>query len=449
MRRSSVDLSRLLATLLLAAVALVGGCSNKPQDTASTQAGPLVQVNPPSQSRPAAPTPPASSTQANTPPAGTVTTAPLAPEPTPTTAPSDQPASAAAGLVKPLGTDAVRIGFLVPLSGPNATVGRALLDAAQMALFDLPDGKVILLPRDTELQGEGARAAADSVLAEGAEIIVGPLLSSQVATVAEAARARNVPVVSFSSDRSVAGNGVYIMGYTPEEQVGRVVAYAAAKGMTKFAIYVPETATGRALTAALDEAARKANGTVVQYGTYPQDAEPTNIITLARRFVGSGKPAYEALFLNDSPSRLRLLSQMLAYFDTENSKIKLLGTGQWEDPAILGEPLLIGGWFAAPSPQSAVQFTDRFQQAYGRRPPRVSALGYDAVSLAVALAGENKANAFTAQNLTDPNGFAGFGGIFRFRADGVAEHGLAILEVEARGFKLADPAPDTFQSATN
>ncbi len=76
----------------------------------------------------------------------------------------------------------------------------------------------------------GAAAAADEAIREGAEIIVGPLTSGSTSAIAPVARKANVPVLTFSNDRRIAGNGVYLMSFLPEQEIDRIVAFAASKG---------------------------------------------------------------------------------------------------------------------------------------------------------------------------------------------------------------------------
>ena len=71
----------------------------------------------------------------------------------------------------------IKVGLLLPLSGPAEAIGRDMLDAAQMALFDVGDNKLVLLPRDTAGTPAGARLAAQEVIRDGAEVILGPLLA--------------------------------------------------------------------------------------------------------------------------------------------------------------------------------------------------------------------------------------------------------------------------------
>lgn len=422
----------------------LAACTNQPQ-----QGGNLVEVRPPGQAGQTATGEPAPAVTAA--PQGNVMPGTLEPPVVANDAglPPITPPGAATtlGLKQPR-PDAIRIGLLLPLSGPSAEAGRALLDAAQLALFDMPDDRVLLMPRNSESEADGGpRGAAEALLNDGAEIILGPLFSTQVASVAEVARARNVPVVSFSSDRSVAGNGVYIMGFTPEEQVERIVAYAASQGLSKFAILTPENAYGRVVSNAFDTAVQKARATVVKQGTYPDQGDATRS---AQRFMSGGANFDALLLAAGNVPRLRAVAPSLGYYNLDPTKVRVLGTGVWDDPGVLGEPTLVGAWFSAPGADAKTSFAERFSKSYGRRPPVIASLGYDAVSLAAALGRDRPGGqAFTQQALTDPNGFAGYGGIFRFRPDGIGEHGLSVQEIETRGFKTVDPAPTSFQVPTN
>ena len=124
-----------------------------------------------------------------------------------------------------------RVAILLPLTGPSAALGATLLNAAQLALFHFADRKFELLPHDTHGTPEGAAEAAQFAIADGATLILGPLFSQEVEAVAPAARAAGVRVIAFTSDKRVASDGVFIMGFRPDEQVDRVVRFAYGRGV--------------------------------------------------------------------------------------------------------------------------------------------------------------------------------------------------------------------------
>ncbi|MGB8273690.1 MAG: penicillin-binding protein activator [Alphaproteobacteria bacterium] len=370
----------------------------------------------------------------------------------------------------------VAVGLLVPLSGPQSEVGAALLDAAQMALFDMGDTSLTLLPRDTGGTPEGAARAAREVLDEGARLILGPLLASEVQAVAPEARAAGVNVVAFSTDRTVAAPGVFVMGVLPRDQVFRVVAYAVSQGRTRFAALSPDTAYGSTVVDALKIATVQNNAVVTQVETYSPGA---NMPAVVKRFANyesrraaldaqigeleakgdevsrqaaarlkamgaAGDVGFDAVMIPEGGERLREIAPLLPYYDIDTNKVRLLGTNLWNDVSLGTEPALQGGWFAAPDPGPRAEFMTRFASVYGHRPHGLASLGYDGAALAAVLARESAGPDFSAAALTAAHGFAGVDGIFRFHPDGLSERGLAVLEIRRDAFKVMSPAPEAF-----
>ena len=89
------------------------------------------------------------------------------------------------------------------------------------------------------------------VIGDGANLLIGPLLAHSVHAVAPISRAAGVPVIAFSSDRTVAGSGIYTMGFLPENEVERVVTYALSRGLSRFAVLAPDDAYGATVVSAL------------------------------------------------------------------------------------------------------------------------------------------------------------------------------------------------------
>ena len=375
----------------------------------------------------------------------------------------------------------VRVALLLPLSGRHGKVGADMLDAAQMALFEITGPGFELVPRDTNGTPEGAAEAARSALEDGAQIILGPLLSGSVALAADFARPVGVQIVGFSTDRAVAGDGVYLMGFLPEDQVRRVVSFARFQGMERFASLAPATPYGYAVAEALARAAEENLAVVTKAAFYTPGEDATPIVrdfasydarrallaaekaqvagrtddaskAALQRLANSetyGELPFEAVLLPDGGASLMAIAPLLPYYDIDPAVVRYLGTGQWDDPRIGLEPALIGGWFAAPDPGRRAGFETRFEQFFGRRPARLATLAYDAVALAAVLAGDGGQPDFSRAAITAESGYAGLDGIFRFRPDGTAERGLAVLEVQRNAHRVVDPAPTTFAPAIN
>ena len=140
----------------------------------------------------------------------------------------------------------------------------------------------------------------------------------------------------------------------------------------------------------------------------------------------------------------------LSYYGATRDKVRKLGTGLWDDPRVAGLPHMQGAWFAAPSPKSRAGFENKYQSTYGSRPPRLATLAYDAAALAIVLNRMGLTSkgmpSYDAASITNPNGFAGIDGIFRFGRNGIVQRGLAVLEIRQRRLVEIDPAPKTFQA---
>ncbi|MEX2200649.1 MAG: penicillin-binding protein activator [Dongiaceae bacterium] len=341
----------------------------------------------------------------------------------------------------------VRVALLLPLTGQNAALGRAMQSAAELALFDSGNEQFALVVRDTETPA-GAGGAAQQAIAAGASLILGPLFSTQVSQVAPIARQAGVPVISFSTDRSVAGSDVYVMGILPELQVERVIRYAAALGLQRFAALVPNSTYGRTVVQALNLAAGGGTATVSSVEYY--DTATTDLAPYVERIAGA-RDSYDALLIPEAGDRLRLIAPLLLFYNVDPAEKQILGTTLWSETRLGSEPALQGAWFAAPPLQSWERFDRRYRQLYGEPALRLGTLAYDATALAAALARGAGPEAVAAgaiydrAALTQTDGFAGIDGIFRFRLDGSVERGLAVMELQDGGIVTRDSAPSRFE----
>lgn len=375
-------------------------------------------------------------------------------------APAAPPATAAAPTTQNLRP--VKVGILLPLTGKDQQLGQSMLKAAQMALFDTGYEGFELIPRDTKSSALEAAAAARSVLNNGAELILGPIFSDSVAAVKPIAKQAGVNVIAFSTDWKQAGGGTYIMGFMPFDQIQRVAQFAAARNIRSVGIIAPETDYGTITYSAFQSAANRYGMKIT--GTRRFNPQAREIGATVRNFarfdqrhpvgqaaINAAAPPFEAVFMPVGGDSAKTLASVMTQFDLTPLQVRRLGTGLFDDPSLAREPGLEGAWFAAPSPGARAAFERRFMQSYGYSAPRLATLAYDSTALAAILARrglQSPANrpGYDTDSLMNPNGFAGIDGIFRFRPDGTAERGLAVLEIRRGGINVIEDAPKTFQT---
>ncbi len=379
--------------------------------------------------------------------------------------------------VEPLPPE-VRVGLLLPLSGAAAPLGQDMLDAAQMALFDVGENDIVLLPRDTGGTPDGARQAAEQLIDEGAEVILGPLFSQAVVAVRPVAAQAGIRLLAFSNDAKVAGDGAFLLGFRPEEQVRRVVDFALAQNLVRIAGLAPDDAYGATALTALRQAVQAGGGELGATLYYPP--QQADLSAVGRRIAADdqrqaalekekerlaalddeeskraleeletldtfGELPFDAILIADGSDRLRSVASLLNFFDIDPTLARYLGTMRWQDdPRVLEEAALQGGWYAGPPPASVAAFRNRFEGIFGRPPELLAALAYDATALAVIVVRDLGDRSFAPATLTNAEGFAGATGLFRLRPDGLAEHALAVLQVAQGTAEVIDPAPRSF-----
>jgi ABC-type branched-subunit amino acid transport system substrate-binding protein len=346
-----------------------------------------------------------------------------------------------------VGTGQVKVGLILPMSaaGNAGSVAQSMKNAAEMALVEFSSPNIQLLVKDDGGSAGGAQTAARQALEEGAEIILGPLFAHSVGAVGQAARQRGVPVIAFSTDATVASRGIYLLSFLPESDVDRIIDYAVSQGKRSFAAMIPENPYGSVAEAAFKQAVARKNARMVAVERYSLSGGGTQLQSAARNIAQAARGA-DALFIPDSADALPGVVQALATAGLSPKRVQLLGTGLWNDSRVFGDASLQGGWYAA-GDSTFRNFAGRYRSRYGQEPERVATLAYDAVALVAALVKTQGDQRFSDSVLTNPSGFAGIDGVFRFRSDGTNERGLAVMRVAPGGGQVISPAPRSFSGS--
>ena len=340
-----------------------------------------------------------------------------------------------------IGSGPVKVALIIPMTtaGAASPVGTSLRNAAEMAIADSGSAEISILVKDDLSTPAGARAAAQSAVNEGAEAIIGPLFAGNVREVGTIARAAGKPVIGFSTDTSVASRGVYLLSFLVESYVDRIVDFSVARGKRSFAALIPNNDYGRVAEAEFQVVAARNNVRVVAIEHYQPGASAEAIQKIAAS-VGQ----IDALFIPDQADAMPAVAQALAAAGIDGKKVQLLGTGLWNDARVLKIAALQGAWFAAPDNAGFNNFAGRYREKYSADPTRIATLAYDAVSLAAALSRQQGSQRFAENVLQNASGFNGADGVFRFRADGQNERGLAVLGVNNGSTTVLNPAPRNF-----
>jgi branched-chain amino acid transport system substrate-binding protein len=345
-----------------------------------------------------------------------------------------------------IGQGRVKVGLILPLSAPGnaGMTAQSMRNAAELALSEFNNPDIQLLVKDDAGSAGGAQQAAQQVIDEGAEIILGPLFAHSVAPVGQLARARGIPVIAFSTDSNVAAAGVYLLSFLPESDVDRLIGYAAQQGKRSYAAAIPDNPYGAVVEGAFKQAVGRRNGRIVAFERYTVD--PIQMQTAVKNLAQGARGA-DAVFIPDTADMVPQVVQTLASNGVDIRRAQLLGSGLWEDPQIFSSSVLEGAWYAGPDSTGFRNFSGRYRARYNQDPVRTATLVYDAVALVAALTKTQGQRRFSAEVLTNSSGFNGIDGLFRFRRDGVNQRGLAVMRVTPTGGQIISPAPRSFNGS--
>ena len=357
---------------------------------------------------------------------------------------------------------ATKVALLLPLCGTAqaAAVAKGMKQAAEMALFEFNNPAFELVVKDTEGTAEGATRAAKEATGAGAELIIGPLFATSVAAVRQVAAPAGVPVIAFSNDRKVAGNGVYLLSFMAEEEVERIISFAVSQGKRGIAALIPENAYGDLMVSAFQASVTRNGGQIIAMERYPVNsngilAPSERLFKRIEQARAEGLSA-DAIFLPGGPDTLPNIAPLIKYANAAHGAAegpgqeayrgaggtpKLLGSGGWDYPNLGRNGAFVGSWYPAPDPRGWQSFSEKFSRTFGSAPPRIATLAHDATMVAIRLASQYPAGErYTAGNIARANGFVGIDGPFRFNPDGTSTHSLAVLEVQAYKSVVIDAA---------
>ncbi len=304
--------------------------------------------------------------------------------------------------------------LLAPLTGPSASVGQIMREAA--SLGGTPTGPTAEVDvRDSGETDESAVAAAEAAVAAGAKMIIGPLFSSQCRAVG-AAVGRSVPVVALSNDTSLAGGNVFVFGITPTQSAMSILGFAAARGLRRIGMVVAPGEFGeRSIAAARD----------VTAGFGQTLLEPLVLSSGAGLIAGlqaaGGGTLPDAVYI---PAASGPFEDFVAAVSAEG--LQILGSDQWSAIEPWRVSGLQGAWFAAPDPIRFEPFAIALEERVETEAGIVPGLAFDGVEMARLL---GRIGQQDRDGLLRERGFDGVLGPYKFLPSGLCLRGLAVLNV--------------------
>jgi len=350
--------------------------------------------------------------------------------------------------------DKLKIGVLLPLTGKYSYIGQSFLDTMQMVVYENKKIDSELIIKDTKANPSRAKKATKELVEQDVDVILGPFFSSSLKSSLKIAKYKNIPLISFSSDKKQKEEGVYLMGFEPEMQIVNITDYTIKKNYKRFAALLPNSEYGKRVLNIYRKVLNKNKLLLNKVELY--DSNTTDFEINIQKLVGLDKnpklekdeetgenlietfdPGFDVLLLIETGDKLRQASATLTYYGVDFKKIKLIGTGEWHIDNIGSEPGLLGAWFVAPSPKLWQDFKKKFYKLYNYKPIRLSSLAHDSLTTVFSIIDKNeKIYELSYEDFQNSYGYTGIDGEFKFLSNGSVVRKLSILEVKQNSFKV-------------
>ncbi len=346
----------------------------------------------------------------------------------------------------------VIVALMVPRGSGEASndnLANALVNAARMASADIGGADIDLRIYNTAADAATASAEATRAITEGAQIILGPLYSSVTPSVAAVAAQNNIKVISFSNNSDIAGGNTFIIGTTFEDVAARLMGWSVNQGKVNVGVIYQDGVEGTSALEAAQAAARATGANLSTTSSYPLNMQglSESAPTIAANMKAAG---VQSILFTDTPTRgLPFIMAALGSDGVTRDNTQFMGLTRWDaSPELLQQPSAQGAVFAVPDPGLTAQFNGRYTAQFGAEPHNLAPLAYDAVAAVGALVKsarlEGATDPFSVDRITNPAGFVGVGGIFRFTSAGLNQRGLAVLEVVDGSAIVVEAAPRNF-----
>ena len=339
----------------------------------------------------------------------------------------------------------LRLGLVVPLSGPQSRLGEVVLRGASLVVTAAshtadPAAFHLLLrdsaaPPDRSALGGGTAAGILALARE--EKVIG-VVSTPDARAAEMAGREGVPLVLLDERVAAGQPTAFPLIHSAEARAVTLARRALALGAHKFAILGPDNASGKRLASAFRKAIEEGGGYLNANITYAP-----NSTSFATEVGELRKVAFEALFVPDDASRLELIAPALAVADVWPRSPRLsfssaratasTGTGRRESlmltTALGFSPkslhnigryvqgaMICPGFYPAADTRSE-SFVTRFMGIYGVPPTATDAYGFDALFLLRGAAERGAKTRADVLRVLATQTFEGLTGDIRFGPD--------------------------------
>ena len=302
----------------------------------------------------------------------------------------------------------LKVGLLAPFSGEYKNLGESLLLSTQLALDEIGNDNIVIIPRDSGSNNEEKlNIAIQEIINSGAKVIIGPMLSSSFK---EIKKYKNTIFISLSNKVPNISNNLISIGISLESQLEAIKKLLLKENKKKTVILYPKneyekfidekikliklknykvfkySSDPRILTGEIEKltnySQRKKNLEIRKNILKKQDDEKSKReIELLERLFTLGSVNFDSVIIIDFGSSLKSVLSSLAYTDVNDTTVLISTVNQWFDESIFSENSFKNLYFPSVDMKQFKKYNENYFESYGIKPDEITILAYDALGL--------------------------------------------------------------------
>jgi len=353
----------------------------------------------------------------------------------------------------------IKIGLLVPLTGKNSEIGQSIVKAVRLAINQINNLSIEVIPRDTASSPEITLRSAKELESLGVKIVIGPVFNQNLIYLDEL---NGLIFLSLTNKNNNGSRNIINAGINATSQLNAIKKFIKLKGIKKTIFLTPDVGYKNEIEQAISHSKIKIIKNHI-YNTDPtQLTKQIEIITgyenrkqnledevkrleesdevdkekLIERLLKKdtlGDVKFDSIIIADFDESLKGVTTSLLYTDISPKEKYLITLNQWFDESLLKEISSQPLYFPSINKKNYENFSSEYFVKYNQYPNQLSFLSFDLVGLVYYLILQNNSivdeKIFTKKTL-----FKGKVGIFEIK-DNKINHILNFYKIENEAFK--------------
>jgi len=314
-------------------------------------------------------------------------------------------------------SEKLRIGLLAPFSGEYKNLGQSLLLTTQLALDEINNDNIIIIPRDGGSNDkEKLNTAIKQLINNNVKIIIGPMTSSSFK---ELGKYNNTIFISLSNKDPKISNNVINIGISLESQLKAIEKLLVKERKKKTVILYPKNEYEKFIDGKIKSLKLK-NYKVFKYNSDPRiltgeiekltnysqrkknletkknilrkkdDDQSKKELELLEKLYTLGSVDFDSVIVIDFGNNLKSVLSSLVYTDVDDKTVLIATVNQWFDKSIFRENLVKNLYFPSIDLKQFKKYNKNYFNSFGSKPDEITILAYDALGLIYYVWNKNK-----------------------------------------------------------